>query len=185
MEDNAIIDLYFCRSEYAIVETDKKYGSYCQSVSYNILSNLEDAQECVNDTYMAAWNTIPPQKPSVLSAYLGRITRNISINLWKKSQSAKRGGGEVTLALDELSECVASAKRVEEEIEAAELSKAINDFLLTLRDEERRVFVCRYWYLDAIGTICREFGFSESKVKIMLHRTRQKLRKYLEKEGLL
>ncbi len=185
MEDNGIIELFFRRSERAITETAEKYGNYCHSISYNILSSHEDAQECVNDTYLAAWNSIPPKRPSILSAFLGRITRNISINLWKKNRAGKRGGGEVALALEELSEFVASGDRVEQAVEAAELSEAVNEFVTALPDDERRVFVCRYWYLDPIEKICREFDFSESKVKTMLHRTRQKLLKHLKKEGLL
>lgn len=185
MEDDQIIELYFQRAEDAVTETARKYGNYCHAISMNILSNEEDARECVNDTYLAAWNSIPPHRPSVLSAFLGKITRRISINLWHKKRTASRGGGEVALALEELEECVASRDRVEQRIEAEDLAKAVSGFVRNLPDQERRVFICRYWYLDPIGDISTRFGFSGSKVKTMLCRTRQKLLRYLKKEGLV
>jgi len=183
MEDQRIVALYWSRSETAIAETDRKYGSYLGSISYHILANREDARECVNDTYYDAWNAMPPHRPSVLPAFLGKITRRISIDRWRKQNAEKRGGGELVLALEELEECVSGTGSVEEEAERRELVRLFNDFLNTLPDAERRVFLCRYWYMDPVGSIARQFGFSRSKTASMLHRTRAKLRTVLEKEG--
>ncbi len=184
MEDSRIVELYWTRSESAIDETAAKYGKYCYSIANNILANTEDAQESVNDTYLGAWNSIPSHRPSILSSFLGKITRRISIKKWQELHADKRGGGEIVLALDELSDCVPSEQSVEQEIEVAELSKIIDDFVMTLPVTEMRVFICRYWYLDSISDICQHFGYSQSKVKSMLHRTRQKLLLHLKKEGV-
>ena len=183
MNDKSIIDLYFSRDEEAITQTDKKYGRYCYSIAYNILTNKEDAEESVSDTYMTAWRAIPPRRPSVLSTFLGKITRHISIDRWRKLSAYKRGGGEITLALEELGDCVAGKHNVEMEYERKELIRAYVTFLDALSVTERRVFLRRYWYVDSIETIAKEFGFSQSKVKTMLHRTRAKLRKQLAEEG--
>ena len=183
MNDKSIVDLYFSRDEEAITQTDKKYGRYCYSIAYNILTNKEDAEESVSDAYMTAWKAIPPRRPSVLSTFLGKITRHISIDRWRERSANKRGGGEVTLALEELEDCVAGLQNVEMEYERKELIRAYVKFLDTLPVTERRVFLCRYWYVDSIETIAKEFGFSQSKVKTMLHRTRMKLRKKLWEEG--
>ena len=185
MEDNRIVDLYWARSEDAITETSEKYGKYCYAIAYNILSNTEDADESVNDTYLDAWHTMPPHRPSVLSAFLGKLTRRISIDKWRGRTAEKRGGGEIVLALDELAECVPSGHNVEHEAEAAALEKVIDDFVMSLPLTERRVFICRYWYLDPISAIAEQFGFSQSKVKMILHRQRQKLRSILESEAFL
>jgi len=185
MEDQTILDLYFDRSEAAIVQTDAKYGGYCYSIAYHILTNREDAEESVSDTYLAAWNAIPPRRPSVLATFLGRITRYISINRWKSRTAGKRGGGELDLALDELGECVAGGPDVEAQFAHRQTVRVFRAFLTALPQTERRVFLRRYWYLDSTAEICQRFGFSESKVKSMLHRTRGKLRAALEKEGLL
>ena len=184
MNDKNIVDLYFNRDEEAITQTDKKYGRYCYSIAYNILTNKEDAEESVSDTYMTAWRAIPPRRPSVLSTFLGKITRHISIDRWRERSAYKRGGGEVTLALDELEDCVAGLQNVEMEYERKELIRAYVKFLDTLPITERRVFLCRYWYVDSVEAIAEKFGFSQSKVKTMLHRTRAKLRKQLAEEGL-
>ncbi len=183
MDDQSIVELYWSRSENAISETDIKYGRYLNSISYNILTNHEDAQECVNDTYHNAWNTMPPDRPSVLLTFLGKITRRLSIDRWRRLNAEKRGGGELTLALDELEDCVSGSGNVENEIERRELDKLFNSFLDTLPATERRVFLCRYWYMDSIQSIAGQFSFSQSKVASMLHRTRAKLRTVLEKEG--
>ena len=182
-DDERIVALYWSRTETAITETASKYGSYLNSISYNILFNREDAQECVNDTYHNAWNSMPPHRPSILSTFLGKITRRISIDRWRKMRADKRGGGELNLALEELEDCVSGLGSVEDEIERCELTKLFNDFLNTLPATERRVFLCRYWYMDSIQSIAQQFGFSQSKVASMLHRTRAKLRVVLEKEG--
>ena len=183
MEDEQIVSLYWSRSETAITETASKYGSYLSTISYNILADREDARECVNDTYHDAWNTMPPHRPSVLSTFLGKITRRISIDRRRKQNADKRGGGEFPLALEELEECVSGSGTIEGEMERRELVSLINNFLGTLPAAERRVFLCRYWYLDSIPDISRQFGFSRSKTASMLHRTRAKLRTVLEKEG--
>lgn len=184
MEDSLIIDLYFQRSEEAISATADKYGNYCFSIARNILSDHSDSEEAVNDTYLAAWKAIPPHIPQSLAAFLGRITRRISITRWQAAHAAKRGGGEVPLALEELSGCIPSPMDVQQELEAAELTKLLDTFLRSLPRTERRVFLCRYWHLDSISDIAGQFGFSQSKVKSMLFRTRNKLRTLLEKEGI-
>lgn len=184
MDDNGIIDLYWARSEKAISETDARYGKLCYGIAYNILSNREDSEESVNDTYLAAWNTMPPKRPNALSAFLGKITRYISLDRWKRRSASKRGGGQTTLALDELEECVSGGENPEERLARKELLALVNRFLGDLPETERRVFVCRYWYLDSISEIAQRFDFTESKVKTMLHRTRQKLSHQLEKEGM-
>ena len=183
MDDKSIIDLYLDRSEQAISETSVKNGKNCVSIAFNILSDKEDSEESVNDTYLAAWNNIPPRVPSILSTFLGKITRNISLNRWKSRRAYKRGGGEVPLALDELEECISTGESVEDTFEKKELLRSMNRFLDALPDTERNLFVCRYWYLDPIHDIAQRFGFTESKVTSMLHRIRGKLRKHLEKEG--
>lgn len=184
MEDSRIVDLYWQRSERAIDETAAKYGSYCRTIARNILGNEEDAGEVVNDTYLGAWNAMPPHRPAVLSTFLGKITRRISIKRRQAQTAAKRGGGTVELALEELSQCIPSAQTVERHIEQAELAAAIDRFVMSLPLTERRVFLCRYWYLDSVSDIAKQFRFSQSKVKSMLHRTRKKLKLHLEQEGL-
>ena len=182
MDDERIVELYWQRNENAISETAAKYGKYLHDISYRILVNTEDADECVNDTYSRAWDAIPPHRPSILSTFLGKITRRISIDRWRMRNAEKRGGGEIELALDELQNCISDNQSVEEVSEQKEKINKINLFLRSLPDSERRVFLCRYWYLDSISSIARQFGFSESKVKSMLLRTREKLRVQLEKE---
>lgn len=184
MDDNGILDLYWARSENAISETAAKYGAYCYSIAFNILSNREDSEESVNDTYLAAWNTIPPRRPSVLAAFLGKMTRYISLDHWKKRSRLKRGGGEVDLCLEELEECVSGRESTEDAVLQKELLNGVNCFLDKLPETERKVFLCRYWYLDPVADIARRFGFTESKTLSMLHRTRGKLNTYLAKEGL-
>lgn len=185
MDDKQIVDLYWKRSESAISETAAKYGGYCYSIAYNVLSNTEDAEESVNDTYLAAWNRLPPHRPAVLSTFLGKITRYISISRWRSRAAYKRGGGEMVMALEELGECVADTLDVETSYAHKETVKAFNRFLDSLPETDRNIFLRRYWCLDSIADIARSFGFSQSKVASMLHRTRQKLRRNLEKEGLL
>lgn len=184
MDDQAIIGLYCDRSEQAISETAVKYGKYCFGIAFNILSNKEDSEESVNDTYLAAWNNIPPWRPSVLSTFLGKLTRNISLNRWKSRRVYKRGGDEVTLALDELGDCISTGESTEDVFEKKELARSVGRFVAGLGDTERRVFIRRYWYLDSVQDIADSFGYSQSKAASMLHRIRGKLRKHLEKEGL-
>ena len=183
MEDSQIIALYWQRSENAIHETQNKYGSYCYSIANNILNSPEDSEESVNDTYLAAWESMPPHKPDVLSAFLGKLTRRISIDKWRKRSADKRGGGTVTVALEELTGCIPSEFDLQKEMEAKELAEVINIFLDTLSFPEKRAFLMRYFYLSSIDDIAKRMRFSDSKVKSTLHRIRKKLRTYLEKEG--
>lgn len=184
MDDLAIVELYWNRSETAITETANKYNGYCYSIAYNILANKEDSEETVSDTWLTAWNVIPPRRPSLLAAFLGKITRHISIDRWRVRTAQKRGGGEVAVALEELGDCVSGGVTPEQSVERKELVQSFNRFLDTLSETERSLFLCRYWYLDTVPAIAVNFGFSRSKVTSMLHRTRGKLRVHLEKEGL-
>lgn len=185
MEDMQIVDLYFARNEQAIDETAHKYGKYLFSIAYNILSSTRDSEEAVNDTYLGAWRSIPPYRPNRLSTYLGKITRRCALEKWKTVSAQKRGGGEVPLALEELGECVPGCDSTETAMEMKELTQIINAFLKTLPETEQKVFLCRYWYLTSVKTIAKQFGFSESKIKSMLSRTRNKLKTHLQKEGIL
>jgi len=185
MDDELILDLYWARSESAISETAKKYGSYCTKIAVNILQNNEDAEECVNDTYHKAWDAIPPQRPSNFRAFLGRITRNLSLNKYKEQRTRKRGGDNIALIYSELEKCIPSGSNVEKEYESNLVISAINSFLLSLDKESRIVFVRRYWYADPIQAIAARFQMSESKVKSMLFRTRKRLRTHLENEGVI
>ena len=184
MEDGRIIDLYWARREEAITETDRKYGSYCRSISFRILNDKEDSEECVNDTWMRAWDTMPPKRPEYLSAFLAKIARNLSISKYRMNHAQKRGSGETELLLLELEECLPSGKSVEEEIEGRETAAAINRFLAELDAESRRIFVRRYFYADAVKEIAECMGISESKVKSQLFRLRGRLKKHLEREGI-
>ena len=183
LEDSGIIKLYFDRNEEAIPATAEKYGAYCMTVSKNILGNNEDAEECVNDTYLVAWNTIPPQIPKILSLFLGKITRNLSLNLYRKKNAEKRGGGEYDAVLDEIAEIVSGKENTEEDFERKELISAINSFLGILDEEKRSIFICRYWYFDSVEDIAERFGKKESSVYSSLERTLKKLRKYLAERG--
>ncbi len=185
MDDNAIIDLYWQRSEAAISETATKYGGYCYSIAYNVLANKEDAEESVSDTYMAAWNALPPQRPTFLATFLGKLTRNISIDRWRILSAHKRGGGQIVLALDELGECASPTPSAEQVRIRREAVAALNRFLDGLPKTERLVFLRRYWYLDPVADIAESFGFTQAKVTSMLHRTRLRLRERLQKEGYL
>ena len=173
MEDGDIIALYLERNQKAIAETEKKYGRYCYAIAYNILCNAEDAEESVNDALMNAWNSIPPHMPSILSAFLGKLMRYVSLKKWRYARTQKRGGGEIALAYEELSDCIPGSKSMEEELQEKELAEIINCFLDELPAAERHVFICRYWYFDDISTISKQFGFSSSKVKSMLYRIRK------------
>ena len=182
MEDNEILDLYFARSEQAIAQTERKYGPYCFHIANHILSDPSDAEESVNDTYYAAWKLIPPRRPQRFAVFLGKLTRNLSIDRWRKQTAQKRGGKEMILALEELGECL-DTQGMEAEITTRELTRVLNGFLASLSETERNVFLCRYWYMDTIETIAKITGFSRSKVTSMLHRSRGKLRKKLAEEG--
>ena len=185
MEDTQIIDLYFSRDQQAIQQTDQKYGRLCYQIAWNILSSREDAEESVSDTYLSAWNSIPPTRPVFLAAFLAKITRHISLDRWRKNSAGKRGGGETAVALEELEECISGGSDPEAQLRAKELRGALNRFLDGLPQRERVLFVSRYWYLRSIKQMVEETGMSESSVKTQLFRTREKLRRFLDKEGLL
>lgn len=185
MEDSRIVALYFERNEDAITETDRKYGGYCRAIAMNILSDHGDAEECVNDTWLQTWNAIPPHRPTVLSAFLETITRRLSLDRWRKNTRKKRGGGQVPLALEELSQCVPASAGPEEAVQLAELTHTLEDFLKRLSSRDRDLFLCRYWYLASIREIAQAFRLPESRVKVILFRTRNKLKIYLEQEGFL
>ena len=185
MDDTQIVELYWARKESAIEETAAKYGSYCRSIAGNILQNQDDAEECVNDTWLGAWNSMPPHRPSVLSTFLGKLTRRISIDKWRRATAKKRGDGQLPLVLSELEDCISDGKSIEEETERKLLAEVIAAFVKSLPETEQKIFLCRYWYMDSVSAIATRFRFSESKVKSMLSRTREKLRIRLEKEGLV
>ncbi len=184
MDDKKIIELYFARSETAVTETDRKYGDKCRRTAYNILRNMQDSEECANDTYMKLWSVIPPQEPNPLYAFIMRIVRNIALDRVKRYSAMKRGGEVYDAAYDELAECVPSKENVNETVESAELTGKIEKFLGTLPREKRRMFLMRYWSFMTVPEIARRLGVGESKVKVTLMRTREKLKAYLEKEGI-
>ncbi len=184
MDDKEIVALYWERKEQAITESENKYGRYCFSIAYNILRSHEDSEECVNDTYVKAWNSIPPKRPEKLSVYLGKITRNIALDVLDKLSAKKRGSTEITLVLDEISECIPSPRSTEKEIDNLALTENLNSFLKTLKSENRKIFLQRYWYMMSVREIARENFCTESKVKMSLMRTRENLRIFLEKEGV-
>jgi RNA polymerase sigma-70 factor (ECF subfamily) len=183
MEDERIVALYWERSEDAIRQTQSKYDNYCMGIAGRILSNHEDARECVNDTYLAAWDAIPPQRPAVLSTFLGKLTRRISIDRWRALTADKRGGSAVTVALEELEACIPGGTDPVKEVEAKELARAISGFLRTLPYIQRKVFLMRYFEMADLTQIQEEFQISNGKAKSMLHRTRKKLKTYLQEEG--
>ena len=185
MEDKQIIELYCNRDESAIEKTAMKYGTYCFSIAKGILGNAEDSEECVNDTWMQAWKSIPPTIPTYLRIFLGKITRNLSFDKYRASHSAKRGGGEIALVLEELEEVVASSSDVEAQFERKELVEAINACLRTLTERECSIFIKRYFYDVETKQIAKEFELKESNVLMILSRTRQKLQKYLKDEGFV
>ncbi|MDL2300946.1 sigma-70 family RNA polymerase sigma factor [Lachnospiraceae bacterium OttesenSCG-928-D06] len=182
MEDNKIIDLYWERNQQAIEKTQEKYSRYCHSIAGNILKSREDCEECVNDTWLRAWNAMPSERPNILSAFLGAITRNLSLDRYRHNTSKKRGGGEVTYIFEELEDCI-GGNGVEGHVDAMVLTECLNKFLEQMEQENRVIFVRRYWYMDSIEEITKRFQISESKVKSSLFRSRKKLHTYLSKEG--
>lgn len=184
MNDQDIIALYWQREEQAIRATGEKYGAYCHRISYNILCSHPDAEECVNDTWMKAWNTMPPQRPDRLAAFLGRIVRNLSLNRYKQNHAQKRGGGQMELALSELEECIPDAMGIEQILEGRLLNRLLDQFLASQPEQKRNIFIRRYWYLSSIREIAGNYGISQSKVTSMLHRMRLELKGILEKEGI-
>lgn len=184
MDDSKIIELFYARSEQAIMELSAKYGKVCIKISKNILKNIRDTEECVNDAYLGAWNTIPPQNPNPLLTYICRIVRNISIKKYHSNTSIKRNSFYDT-ALDELEQCIASSKSVEAEISAKELTRLIDDFLDTLDAESRILFVRRYWYSYSVKELAEQLELKNNTVSVRLSRIRDKLRDYLNKEGII
>ena len=182
MEDDRIVALYWARSEDAITETSEKYGKYCYAIAYHILSNAEDAEESVNDTYLAAWRTIPPKRPKYFFAYLAKICRNFAFGKLDWLDAARRKAEVVTLS-EEMELCIPDTSR-DSAAEGREITRALNAFLGTLTQENRRLFVRRYWYVDTVAEIAQRYNMSESKVKTRLHRIREKLRVYLMQEGI-
>lgn len=183
IEDEKIIDLFFNRSEKAIQELDIKYGKVCHKLSYNILNNKQDAEECVNDAYLGAWNSMPPHRPSILSTFLGKIVRNLSFNRYKHNTADKRGGGELPVVLEELSDLVSGKDEVEQAFDQKELTKAIDTFLDSLSPEKRSIFISRYWYTDSISEIAVRYGMNDGAVSMTLNRLRLKLHNYLLERG--
>lgn len=182
MDDRTIIELYFARDEQAIKETDAKYGKLCYRIANNILNNDEDSQECVNDTYVGVWNTIPPTRPNNFKAFVCRITRNLSLKRIEAAARQKRSQATV-VSLDEFAEILPD-ENIADGVTDETIGKAISDFLRKEKEEVRNVFVRKYYFFDSIGEIAKRYGFTESKVKNMLYHTRNKLKDYLIKEGV-
>lgn len=183
MEDNEIIALFWSRSESAVAETARKYGGYCRTIAGNILDSREDTEECLNDTWLAAWDSIPPQRPRTLSVYLGRITRNQALNRRKARNAQKRGGGQAEAVLEELCECIGSGSG-EEQLDGLVLRDAINGFLRSQPEQKRAIFLRRYWAMEPVADIAKAFGLRRGQTATILYRMRQELKEHLEKEGI-
>ena len=183
MEDEKIVELYWDRNEEAIACTQQKYGAYLLKIARNILSDDQDSEECVSDTYMAAWNSMPVNRPKVLSTYLGKIVRQLSIDVFRKKTSLKRGGSEYELSYEELAEDISAGTDPVKELEARQLAESISDFLRTVSDVERNAFIGRYYFFDSIKETANYCGISESNARTMLFRLRKELRDHLVKEG--
>lgn len=184
MDDEMIIHLFVERSESAIFELSEKYGKLCKMLANNILKNEQDVEECINDVYLAIWNRIPPERPNPLSAYLCRITRNISLKRYHANTAQKRNSF-YDVILEEVEECLESKGGVEDQILEQELTSQVNEFLGTLKTQDRKIFIQRYWFCKPIPEIAMGYGVSDNYIRVHLHRTRRKLKKYLEMEGLL
>ena len=181
MDDSVITELYWQRDERAINESRSKYGAYCSTIADNILHSAEDTEECVNETWLKAWNAIPPERPSRLSAFLGKITRNLAIDRYRRDRSGRCGGGQTALCLDELGECTGGETAIEDRLALREL---LNIFLRGLPEKNRDIFLLRYWYMMPVAEIAKRNALTEGAVKMILQRVRKKLKKYLEKEGV-
>lgn len=186
MEDTKIIDLFWERDERAIQETEIAYGRYCRTIAFNILGVEEDVQECLNDTWLGAWNSIPPARPVSLSAFLGKITRNLAISKYRANHARKRTGDRLSESLDELGECIPlSSDNVSQTVDRRMLEDTINGYLDTVSEKQRRIFVRRYFFMDTIAEISQMYGIGQSDVKVTLMRMRRSLQKVLEEEGLM
>lgn len=183
MNDEQILDLYFARDEQALVETDRKYGGYCFTMANSILHNDQDAEETVSDTYLKAWNAIPPKRPGIFKMFLAKITRNLAFTRFRGSAAAKRGGGELELVLEELEGCVAAPGAAEDSVNARELARAIRAFLNTLPAREQDIFLRRYFFVEESSVIAQRYGMKPATVLRTLSRTREKLKKFLTQEG--
>lgn len=183
MQDEYIVELFWLRDETALTQTAQKYGSYLQKIAFQILSDREDSEESVNDTYLKAWHSMPPHKPCVLSSYLGKITRQLSIDRFRQKNRQKRKPSQYALSLSELEECIPGGSSPEEALELQLLARSITAFLRCLPPKTRQIFIGRYYYLDPVKEIAAYCGISEAKTKSLLHRTRIRLRAHLEKEG--
>ena len=184
MEDTAIIDLYWARSQQAIAASQEKYGAYCHTIARRILDREEDAEECVNDTWLRAWNAMPPQRPGILSAFFGKLTRNLSLDRWRRLKAARRGGSQVEIALHELEDCLPDRRRPDENLEAGETAALISAFLRRQPETDRRLFVRRYFHLEPLDELARACGMTTGQVKSRLYRVRQRLKAELEREGV-
>lgn len=185
MDDVALVGLYWDRDERAIPATAEKYGAYCAAIAQNILPDPQDAEECVSDAYLQAWNAIPPHRPAVLSAFLGKLTRNLALNRLRRNAAQKRGGGEAALVFEEVAELLSGSDTAEDAALRRELLSAIDEFLAALSARDRSLFVCRYWYFDSVKDIARRLHMTENLVSVRLHRLRQKLRLHLSERGLM
>jgi len=185
LEDDRIIALYWERNTNAIAETNNKYGAYCFSIANNILHSREDSEECVNDTWYKAWNAIPPQRPARFQMFLAKITRNLAVDRFRLSTAEKRGGGEMPLILDELSECIAGGTDVASAYEGKELGRCVNQFVKALPAREGNVFLRRYFFAETAAKIGKRYGLTENNVTVILSRVRKKLRLHLQKEGFI
>ena len=184
MEDAEIIDLYWQRDQRAIDETHGKYGGFLAGIAWNILRSHSDAEECVNDTWLHAWNAMPPQRPSILSAFFGKLARNLSLDRWRRNRAAKRGGSQVELALHELGDCLPAPGGPEQALDEKETGRVISQFLRSQPELDRALFIRRYWHLESIAALAQSFHLRESQVKSRLFRTRQRLKAALEQEGI-
>lgn len=184
MEDRDILALYWQRSEEAIRETDRKYNAYCSHIAMNILADRSDTEECVSDTWLRAWNAIPPQKPSRFGVWLGKLTRNLALDRWRERSAEKRGGGETAVLLSELEECVSGRQGVEQAMEERQTLEAIRRFLGALPREKRVLFLRRYYFGDSLEELGRRTGRNQSQVKSALFRLRSQLRDFLKEEGI-
>lgn len=184
MNDEQIIGLFFERSELAIHEAKDKYGNYCQRIAFNVLRNYEDSEECVSDTFLQAWNSIPPQKPEVLKSYLGRITRNLALNRHKYNTAQKRNSEHLKMLTEELTDCLPESEDPGQLAEDGFTVDCLNHFLSLQKEKTRNMFIRRYWYMDSVKEIAKDFGVSQSSVKMTLSRTRASLKSFLEKEGI-
>lgn len=183
MDDKAIVELYWQRDEGAIAASHAKYGSYCHSIAYNILNNVLDAEECVSDTWMRSWNVMPPQRPKILSAFFGKITRNLSLDRWRRNTADKRGGSSTEIALEELAGCVPAAEG--DPADDLVLTVCLEKFLRGLSPKKRNIFLRRYWYLSSVEEIAADYRMTRSGVASMLRRMRMELKTYLEREGIV